>query len=437
MQRQWIQVFLLVLIVILASCAPSYYRQGQSLLDAGNYQAAIQKFYEAEVQNPQDELAKRGLGITYFRLTDYERAIQKLSEAQRIEPEDAVTILYLGMSFEQMEEYDTALRQYYKYTELSPFGKTRNEIKARIANLTRKKIAIEARRAIEQEMDINPATFPPNSIGVLYFQNRNNNEKFDYLIKGLVEIMNIDLVQVQELQVVERLKLQKLLDELALGKSEMFDQSTVPRCGKLLGASKLVMGDFFISNDTEVSINALPVVTQTGELYGNGASARGRLTSILELEKNLVFQLVQSLGITLSDKEREAIAKTSTKSFDAFNAFCKGVDYEDKGYMDRAMEEYKQAFTFDPDFNLAEERYNDVGLRETSGMIDIPSLDQVITEDLIDNQIADDLNDRLGASGEKVGSDVLPDDTEDVTNRRPEQTKVSEGTLVIQGTVPE
>jgi curli biogenesis system outer membrane secretion channel CsgG len=52
-----------------------------------------------------------------------------------------------------------------------------------------------------------------------------------------------DLSEVKGLQIVERIKLQALVEEMGLGASGLVEANTAPRVGKLLGAQWLIGGD--------------------------------------------------------------------------------------------------------------------------------------------------------------------------------------------------
>jgi TolB-like protein len=80
------------------------------------------------------------------------------------------------------------------------------------------------------------------TVAVLYFDNNSPDREYDVLQKGLADMLVTDLSQVDSLQVVERDKLQKLVDELKLQRSKFFDPSTAQQLGKGIGARYAVTG---------------------------------------------------------------------------------------------------------------------------------------------------------------------------------------------------
>jgi hypothetical protein len=71
---------------------------------------------------------------------------------------------------------------------------------------------------------------------------------------------------------------------------------------------------------------------------------------IFQLEKDLVFEIINQMGISLTQEERDAIEIIPTENLLAFMAYCRGLDYEDRGLYNRAVEEYRTAVNLDPQF---------------------------------------------------------------------------------------
>ena len=100
-----------------------------------------------------------------------------------------------------------------------------------------------ARQALAQEAALDAARMPDNSISVLYFSNSTGKPDLDALQKGLAYMLATDLSTIKGLLVVERVKLQALVEEMDLGVSGLVEADSAPRVGRLLGARFLVSGD--------------------------------------------------------------------------------------------------------------------------------------------------------------------------------------------------
>ena len=88
--------------------------------------------------------------------------------------------------------------------------------------------------------------------------------------EGIVRILEKPLKASPHLDVVERADIDKAIDELKLSRDRMFDQSTVSRIGRLVGAQKLLLGSYFkIGNN--LRIDARVVDTETGRILSSVA----------------------------------------------------------------------------------------------------------------------------------------------------------------------
>ncbi|MGV8081053.1 MAG: CsgG/HfaB family protein [Syntrophales bacterium] len=96
-----------------------------------------------------------------------------------------------------------------------------------------------------------------------------------------------------KVRVVERRRLQQILEELKLGASGHVDNQTAVRAGRLLGANALVLGSFLKFRDS-VKINIRVVKTETGEILTTGRAA-GKFSRLLDLEEKLTADLLSRL----------------------------------------------------------------------------------------------------------------------------------------------
>jgi hypothetical protein len=142
---------------------------------------------------------------------------------------------------------------------------------------------------------------------------------------------------------------------LAVGRMAVpaMDAASVPRAGRLLGARLLVQGGFSGARDAGLRIDAGMTESTTGESKGSGADAGGPLEQLFRMEKEIVFELLNSLDIQLSDEERDAIGRPPTNNIDAFLAWSEGLGHEDRGAIDLARQSYARAVELDPGFDLA------------------------------------------------------------------------------------
>jgi len=358
-----IAAFLLIASVF-AGCGNSAYRQGRRLLKDKDYPAAIRLLEAAESENSSGWKIKRDLGIAYYQDRQYLRAIPKLVQAQKLRRNDGRTLLYIGLCLERAGKFVEAISVYRLYARLSRLDPLKKEMQARIREIQLRELQRQVRQNLAAIDRLPPGD--PNTVAILYFRNLSQSNEMAPLLKGLADILTTDLGKVKRLRLVERIKLQVLLDEIKLAASEKFDQLQAPQTGKLLGASQLISGGITRLSETQLQINAGVVTTNTGTMRGDGAQAVGQVSELLNLEKVLVFDLIQDLGITLTDAESEAIKPLPTKNILAFIAYSKGLDFEDRGLYEQAREQYAQAIKLDPSFAEAKQKQEQLAIERLS-----------------------------------------------------------------------
>ncbi len=350
-----IKIFILVLLLCILSCGNQAHKKANEYVKKADYKSAIVHLEQAEIEHPSDWKIKRDLGIAYFKKNQIKIAINKLSEAYQIHPNDGRTLLYLGLSYETAQMYSKATSVYRYYLTLKVKGPLRKEIIARLRENTNKKLRQEIKANLDNLSKGRVKSILPNSLAVLYFRNISQWTEFNPILKGITEIIITDLSKIKLLHVIERKKLQILLEELNLSSSDFFDKLKASDVGKMLITAKLISGGIERISDTKIRINAGLVDTKTGLLRGKGTETEGSISDILVLAKQLVFDLISDMGIKLSQNERDAIKLIATKNSLAFIAFCKGVNFEDQKQFAQARTQFGKAVKLDPEFTLAKQ----------------------------------------------------------------------------------
>lgn len=195
------------------------------------------------------------------------------------------------------------------------------------------------------------------TIAVMYFDNNSivDHDKLEALSKGLPGMMIHEITKVSDLKVLERDRINYLVEELKLQQSDLVDQGTAVRIGKLLGAHTLLMGGFMKLSDDDFRIDARLVKVETGEII-KAEYVEGEPKKIMELEKNLVMKLLANLDVTPSDEEKEEIMKGRDASFDALYHYSRGLAYEDKKDYMAAYQQYQKALEIAPGYVEAQKK---------------------------------------------------------------------------------
>ncbi|KAF0143732.1 MAG: hypothetical protein FD156_2381 [Nitrospirae bacterium] len=117
---------------------------------------------------------------------------------------------------------------------------------------------------LEQGTGIN--AFKPEregSLAVLPFYNNSKTDKLGHLRQGLPAIFINKLIKLGRFTIVERARINSVMQELGLQQSGLIDEKTAVKIGKLLGAKYLLLG-MFIENQGIIRIDIRVIETETG-----------------------------------------------------------------------------------------------------------------------------------------------------------------------------
>lgn len=132
------------------------------------------------------------------------------------------------------------------------------------------------------------------TVAVLYFENGNPSDaRLEPLKVGLAQMMITDLTGQKGLKVVERARLQAILDELEMGHSGVADPNTANTLGKLLSAQYLVTGSYMEMMGT-FRVDARLIKVETSEII-NSVGRTGKAEDFMRMESELVAELWSTL----------------------------------------------------------------------------------------------------------------------------------------------
>jgi TolB-like protein len=305
---------------------------------------------------PDDATALRDLGAIYIRTDRPSQAYDALKKAYAQRPEDPKVLFYLGLASEQVGRRQAALKLFRRFDEVPPDSKYRPLLEGRYEWLARRQAERAAQQLVAQEQKRPGRSASRDVVAVMPMQYRGGDEQYAALGRGLAEMVTTDLANVGRLQVVERVRLQALLDELALAQSDYVDAATAPRVGRLLGAGRLVGGSYLVVDEEQIRLQVTLVDAATGERVPQLEKQRARLEDLFDLQTRVTFSIVEQLGVELTAQERAAIQEVPTQSIQAFLAYSRGLMEEDRGNYGRAARYYRRAQRVDPSFREAGQR---------------------------------------------------------------------------------
>jgi TolB-like protein len=314
----------------------------------------VSRLERARASRPNDPAVARSLGIAYYKAGRYPAARAQLDRAVRLDPRDGTAVLYLGLTAEKQNDIPAARAAYQGYVQHGRTSRIRRQLEARLAALTRQELRLVARASVAQEQRLSSQPGSPRTVAVMPLRFVGVDSSLQPLERGFAELIITDLSRSRQLQVVERARIQALLDEIRLQQSGQTDSATNVRAGRIIQAGRIVSGQIAqIANQQRLRVDAAIVNTSTSTVTG-GAAGENTLAQLFALQKSIVLQLFDSLGVRLTTAERDAIEQRPTRSMQAFLAYSRGLGFEDRGQYNEATRAYQEAVRIDPSFGQAQ-----------------------------------------------------------------------------------
>ena len=266
------------------------------------------------------------------------------------EPDNVLGPLVIGACQERVDRYDAAVATYNDFAAQHPNARGVAALRAKAQLALRAAAEHTARQALAREAELAREPPQPSTVAVLPVVVAGDSS-VQPLSRGLAELITTDLAYIRTVRLVERLQIGMLLDELKLGQSERADPATAARVGRLLRAERLVQGTATIPSRGPVQLSAT-VVTGTGVVRPVGQVV-GPFPKLLDLEKQVVFDLAAQLGLAVTPAERQHILRQGPKSLAAFLAYSRALEAMDRGDYGAAARHFRSAAQADPSFRAA------------------------------------------------------------------------------------
>lgn len=213
------------------------------------------------------------------------------------------------------------------------------------------KIYYEVRKEYEGNYNVQQADPGIQTLAVMDFTNNSidDHERFDPMRQGFASMMINTLGGATDLKVVERERLQWLLGELDLQRSDYVDQASAVRAGNLLGAHVVLFGAYTVHRK-QIQLSARLVKVETGEIL-LAEQVLGDRDDFFEHVEKLSLEVARSINSSL--EETTVGARTETRSLDAQISYSEGLGELDKGNYHAAYEKFQEALDYDPNFERA------------------------------------------------------------------------------------
>jgi tetratricopeptide (TPR) repeat protein len=384
---------------------------------------ALAKLEARHAAKPGDADASRALGIALFKLKRYPDSERALTQASTTNPKDGLTALYLGMNAEEQGNLPAARVAYTKYLAYGKTKPARNDVQTRLAALAQKELDADAKARVADERRIAGQPGDPKTLAVLPVRVTGDTQ-YTALGRGIAELMVADFGKLgDQLKLLERDRVQALLDEIALGRTNQMDQATVARSGRLLQASRLVTGNLNVASTQNVQLSTSIVTVSTGIPASGGAAESGALAGVFRYEKNMVIKTISALGITLNMEQRRAIdGNQPTQNLQAFLAYSRGLVALDDGRLDDAARFFDNAHALDPNFSAAAQQAANARAGQAGQSVTVSQIESRLrgsSEGQIVNAAehgatAPALGDALGSTIQNALADVNPSGADNI-----------------------
>jgi TolB-like protein/thioredoxin-like negative regulator of GroEL len=331
--------------LLLAACARVPAPQAAAPADIAALEAK-------RAQTPGDPALNLRLAQAYYGASRYGDARAALATVLLGQPTNTAAHVYLGYTYEGLNQLDSARAVYTALAASHPPHGLARLLAGRLTLLGREEMRVAARLALARESTLTQTPPPPGTVAVMQFRYTGADSTFRPLERGLSALVVTDLARIKTLHLVERDRVQALLDEMRLAESGRVDPATGARSGRLVGAASVVQGQFSTDSGQRFAIQAAVVRASDAQITATGEGA-DRLTQLFDIEKQVVFQLIDKLGITLTPQERVAISERPTRDLTAFLLYSRGLEAQDRGDYGAAAQNFQAAAQRDPRFGAA------------------------------------------------------------------------------------
>jgi tetratricopeptide (TPR) repeat protein len=335
-----------IIITVAAACSSS------NELDERSYNERIVEVRsQLRADTANFDLLKEYAILLVLSKENNEAAIY-IEKALGVVPNDAELLFNKGLNYEFLNDTVSAIEAYSKYESVDPTSEYRDMMHGRYLLLSRELMKSDTEKLVARENILSSENLSGSSIAIFPMDYIGKDEKYSVLSAGFSEMISIDLGKVKDLRVLERIRLQTVLDELKFGQSKFVDRETAPRVGKILSAGKLYDGIINITEEGEllIEVSHWDIVNN---LRSRAIKRDGDLSELFILEKEIVFHILDQLEIRLTPLEREEIEYIPTENINAFLAYSRGLAQEEEGNYAQAAISFNTAVDLDPGFTNA------------------------------------------------------------------------------------
>ena len=308
----------------------------------------------------QDSKAKLKQAQQYFNSANYDKAIELYSilvqDRSLAREEKRIVLWNLGRSYVAKDLQKDAKEAIGELLELEP---PLTEPDPDVESPPMMKLYYEVRKDKAGSYEVERADPGIKTIAILDFSNRSidDRERLHPLEKGFSELLINQLTGVIDLKVIERERIQWILDEIGLENDPgKFDVNSAVRVGKQLGVHSVLLGSYINAVNT-LWLGARLVKVETSEILMT-EDVKGKTDKFFELTQKLGEKVAKKIDVTVSKAQMEA--RTETKSLEAMLAYSDGLTQLESGNYKQAYAKFQMALKFDPGYEKAQKKIDSI-----------------------------------------------------------------------------
>ena len=198
---------------------------------------------------------------------------------------------------------------------------------------------------------------------ILYFNNRTEQSSWNWLSKGMTDMLIGDLSQVDFFTHSSRQEIEDLFYKYGLSPTlAEIDKSLLIQFSENLGAEIIFFGDFYLSSPSNLNLSLKRYEIQNGEITVF-RDFIVKNTDIFNLIDKVVLFILKELNAEISIQDKDRVKKIPTISLEALSNYYKcldsvdkanieykGVDYPSKKLWAEAIDYGERAVAIDPKY---------------------------------------------------------------------------------------
>jgi CHAT domain-containing protein/Flp pilus assembly protein TadD len=255
--------------------ALAYNRLGQIYHKQEKDDLALMSYDQAQKLNSRNPQLYTNKGVILRQIGNYSAAQEQFARALELDPQDRLAALFKADVEQRIAEAENSARQ-------ERVGKLINDLVA--AYHQQKPLSRAEQKGADEPLTVTFLDF--KSQGVIPAREGEN----EYILLKVMDYLRDS----GKVQIVERQLLERLLEELKLGSSELADPKVSARLGRILAARLIITGSI-IRNSKDIQIGTRLIETETTAIHAALALNLDKKVPLDEIAQRLAQEIMRRI----------------------------------------------------------------------------------------------------------------------------------------------